>query len=308
MSKATRYHLGIIVDFFVNDEISQVPYASNTSFSTYFISDLLEQIYNKSSNIKLKMDIIYNIYNKLIDCNESYKTLPIISRGISLRKRLGLWDFKDLGYQYRIHLHAPFLYKNKKNIRASLDYLSNTQRIHYPSTTAEFISNRKYDEHDSIFKTSKDINWNKMITSHSGTEQCPYCCNKFNILTIELDSVSINTLNKTFIFDGYIMCKYCHFLDHPTNKRILNNLFVELDETIIELWQLLCKNNIKYCTHDIANIIKNTSKKIKVPKYILIIMLSNISNKLDLLITLKLFRKKCSSKLNNLYKLIIDYV
>ena len=301
MKKVNRYHLGVVVDFFVNHEISQGDFI----FSTYNIPDLIEQIYNKSSNFKLRMDIIYNIYNKLINYNKSYKNLPIISRDGILK----LWDLNDLTYQYRTHLHTPFIYYNKKKIKASLEYLAKDYYIQFPITNDEYVSNDKHFKHYIIFKSSKDINWNEMIASDSGYKNCPYCGNKFNILTIKLDTYyTINKVNNNFIYNGRIFCKSCHFLDNPSNKTILNNLFLELDNTIIELWQLLCKNNIKYCTPDIINIINNTSKKINLPKYISIIMLSNISNRLDLLITLRLFKKKCSSKLNTLYKLIIDYV
>ena len=288
MNKKLRIHLGIIIN----------NYHQEHRYSGCHTLGCIKNYYPDSYQ---KINIIYDCYSNLIRRNPCYNYLPIFTQELEntlfIFGRNWKWNLTTHFY-YSEHHQIELIIKNNKTKRILKSCLKKESSIIRYSNSYRLL--------EELIINTDNVNWGEMIRRIH--QSCPLCGHPFSFKDLDIDFFSVVKDNSRFLFNGKLVCKLCTVLDCPQNKSLMRELSPELDQLIVELWIINQKLGIKYFPQGMIDILERSNYSHYFPKFMVFILKKESSYRLDWIILLKLLRKKLSTYLNNLFKIIFEYV
>ena len=260
-----------------------------------------------------KIEIIYDCYMNLIENDSSYRNLPLIenlkSNRLFYKDRKFKWDFRN-SYNYSVTSTAELIIKNIKNYKYILSLCKKYDSIGPNDRSRQKVKN-------IIFHTD-NVDWQKMIKDDV-REYCPSCGNPFYVIDNNsffsrfdckntfIEYYSIRLDDSRIIFQGEFTCGKCTVMNYTRNKQFIQKLSSDLDELIIQLLKLNNKLGIKYYPRAMIDNIEKLNRNI-ISRFSLYILKKSQHERLDVLITLLLLKKKFRNYFNYLFKIVFEYI
>jgi len=288
MNKKLRIHLGIIINNYHQEH-------------RYSECNPLGCIKNYYPNSYQKINIIHDCYSNLIRRNPCYNYLPIFTKEsentLFIFERNWKWNLTTHFY-YSEHHQIELIIKNNKTKRILKSCLKKESSIRRYSNSYRLLK--------ELIMSTDNINWDEMIKRIH--QSCPICGHPFSFKDLDIHFLTVVKENSHFFFSGKLVCKRCTILDCPQNNLLMEELSFDLEHLIVELWKINQKLGIKYFPRGMINILEQSSETNCIPKFVVYVLKKEFQVRLDWIIVLKLLKKKLSSYLNNLFKIIFEYL
>lgn len=288
MREKLRIHLGIIIN---NYNLKH----------RYTECNPLGCIKNYYPDSYQKINIIYHCYSYLIKRYPGYNYLPIFTHKrentLFIFEKNWKWNLTTHFYYSEEH-QIELIIKNNKTKRILKSCLKKESSIRRYSNSYRLLE-------EQIMNTD-NVNWDEMIKRIH--QSCPLCGHPFSFKDLDINFFSVVKDNSHFIFRGKLVCKLCTVLDCPHNNLLMKELSLDLERLIVELWKINQKLRIKYFPHGMINILEQSSETNCIPKFVVYVLKKEFQVRLDWIVVLRLLKKKLSSYLNNMFKVIFEYL
>lgn len=237
--------------------------------------------------------------------NNSFRSFKfILAEGLNKINEIIKWT-DDKESDSIINIDELYLYYDL--IHHKISYKIYDEKIN--NIFLNILSNKQQKFMDDFFSFLLDlIDWKYVFQDY---KPCYYCGQSQQYINIS--EYHIYYKNKTIIMKKFAIIHYHNCLPEHNliiNKNIEDNNYIKLyEEVVIKLMKEIKHHNIKYYDYFITPILKKYNEKTLLPKDIVILTMKyGNDNKILYYILLLQIRKKFSLSLNNLFKLVIQFI